>query len=90
MILEQADFVSTVRNGPMKVPGSSVHETSFSLDNTDGIVLFYDEDGKEGSPKYIKEKAIKKRYEIGYEVITISAFDIQDIVEEEQQKDWEW
>jgi uncharacterized phage-like protein YoqJ len=90
MILEQADFVSTVTKRPYEGPWQFRARDQFLLDHTDGIVLFYDEDGKEGSPKYIKEKAMKRYEEYGYEVITISAFDIQDIVEEEQQKDWEW
>nr|WP_295972243.1 SLOG family protein [uncultured Bacillus sp.] len=90
MILGQADFVSTVTKRPYEGPWQFKARDRFLLDNTDGILLFYDEEGKEGSPKYIKDKAMKRYEEYGYEIITISAYDIQVIIEEEQQKTREW
>lgn len=89
MILAQADFVSTVTKRPYEGPWQFRARDKFLLDNTDGILLFYDEDGKEGSPKYIQAKAWQRSEEDGYEVLTITAYDIQEIVEEEQQKHWD-
>jgi uncharacterized phage-like protein YoqJ len=50
---------------------------------TDGILLFYDEEASEGSPRFFKEKALKKQAEDGYRYIGISSEDIQNIADEE-------
>ncbi|MCQ6562745.1 DUF1273 domain-containing protein [Paenibacillus mendelii] len=50
---------------------------------TDGILLFYDEDAGEGSPKYFKEKALRKQELDGYRYISISSEDVQSVADEE-------
>jgi uncharacterized phage-like protein YoqJ len=50
---------------------------------TDGILLFYDEEASEGSPRFFKEKALKKHAEDGYRYIGISSEDVQSIADEE-------
>jgi uncharacterized phage-like protein YoqJ len=50
---------------------------------TDGILLFYDEEAGEGSPKFMMERALKKQAEEGYRYISIASDDIQSIVDEE-------
>lgn len=87
MILAEADFISSVTKRPYEGPWQFRARDKFLFDNTDGMLLFYDEEGKEGSPKYVKEKAMERYEQYGYEVITITAYDIQLIVEEEQQTD---
>jgi uncharacterized phage-like protein YoqJ len=51
---------------------------------TDGILLVYDDDAGEGSPKYTKDRALKKNASDGYRYINISAEDIQSIANEEE------
>jgi len=47
-------------------------------------LLFFDEDTP-GSPRYLKEMAEKKARVSSYQVMTINAYDIQVIVEEDRQ-----
>ena len=44
----------------------------------------YDEDSGEASPKYIKERALKKHLEEGYGYINIGAEEIQSMADEDQ------
>ncbi|GAB6929230.1 DUF1273 domain-containing protein [Paenibacillus sp. JCM 10914] len=53
------------------------------LRKTDGILLVYDEDNGEASPKFIKERALKKQSQEGYRFISIGSEEIQAIADEE-------
>ncbi len=52
---------------------------------TEGILLVYDEDASEGSPRFMKEKALRKNAIEGYRYIGVSSEDIQSIANEEEQ-----
>ncbi|WP_106768634.1 DUF1273 domain-containing protein [Paenibacillus faecalis] len=49
---------------------------------TDGILLVYDEDSGEASPKFVKQRALKKHMEEDYHYICIGSEDIQTAVDE--------
>lgn len=53
------------------------------LRKSDGILLFYDEDAGEASPKYMKQRALKKHEEEGYRYLSITAEDVQNIADEQ-------
>lgn len=53
------------------------------LRKTDGILLVYDEDGGEASPRFIKERALKKQAADGYRFISIGSEEIQAVADEE-------
>ncbi|RUT43761.1 DUF1273 domain-containing protein [Paenibacillus anaericanus] len=50
---------------------------------TDGILLVYDEESGEASPKYVKERALKKHESDGYIYLNIGMDDIQSIADED-------
>ncbi|WP_047152927.1 SLOG family protein [Aneurinibacillus tyrosinisolvens] len=88
-ILAQADFTTSVFNAPYEGPWMFKAKNKFLLDNTDGILVLYD-DEKEGSPKFILEEANKRYEKYGYYISMISSFDLQSIVEEEQEKNYDY
>ncbi|MGF7048186.1 putative phage-like protein YoqJ [Paenibacillus sp. DS2015] len=56
---------------------------------TDGILLIYDEDAGEGSPKFMKDKALKKHNQDGYVYLNITSEDIQSIADEENDRSFD-
>ena len=89
-ILSRADFVKPVSNLPYQNPKQFRQANEFLLAHSDGILLFYD-DEKESTVKYIKEMAELKSEEVQYPIFTITSYDLQVLVEEEQEKhrtDW--
>ena len=87
-IVSQADFVTSVTKRPYEAPWQFVEKDKFIIQNTDALLLLYDED-QEASPKYVKRLAEKYQEKNEYELITITAYDLQVIAEEMQQETWE-
>lgn len=86
-IVSQADFVTSVTKRPYEAPWQFVEKDKFIIQNTDALLLVYDED-QEASPKYVKRLAEKYQEQNEYELLTITAYDLQVIAEEMQQADW--
>ncbi|OLN21688.1 hypothetical protein BTO30_13355 [Domibacillus antri] len=90
MIISQADFVDAVSKKPYIAPWQFKARDEFSLDNTDALLLVYDEE-KEGSPRFLKAAA-DKRVESGeYSLFEITMYDLQTATEEMQERerpDW--
>ncbi|UQZ86564.1 hypothetical protein SK3146_05857 [Paenibacillus konkukensis] len=82
-IMQRADYVNSVTKTAYDGPWQFREKNKFLLRNSDGILLLYDEE-KEGSPKFIKEQALKLAERTDYRLLTITADDLQNIVEEEQ------
>ena len=80
-IVSQADFVQPVSNQPYVNPIQFKNRDQFVLNKTDGALIFYD-DEKEGSPQYFWKKAREHAQSHKYEVMQISFYDIQQIIEE--------
>lgn len=80
-IVSQADFVQSVSKQPYVNPMQFKNRDQFILDKTDGSLIFYD-DEKEGSPQYFWKKAWEYADSHKYEVLQISFYDVQQIIEE--------
>ncbi|WP_099351631.1 DUF1273 domain-containing protein [Fredinandcohnia onubensis] len=83
LILSQADYVNSITNRKYDNPSQFRLKNAFFLDKSDALLIFYDEE-KDGSPRYIYADAKKKSENEDYQLITINAYDLQAIVEEEQ------
>lgn len=86
-IVGKADFVTSVTKRPYEAPWQFVEKDKFIIQNTDGMLLIYDEDN-EASPKYVKNLAQKYADQHNYKIIEINAYDLQMISEELQREDW--
>ncbi|MGE7093850.1 DUF1273 domain-containing protein [Lysinibacillus sp. NPDC048646] len=86
-IVSQADFVTSVTKKPYEAPWQFIEKDKFIIQNTDGLLLVYDEEN-EGSPKYMKRLAEKYMKTNEYTLLMINAYDLQVIAEEIQQQDW--
>ncbi|MCA0754706.1 DUF1273 domain-containing protein [Paenibacillus sp. N4] len=82
-VLKGVDYYAAVSKQPYSGPWQFTARDELLFRKTDGILLVYDEDAGEGSPKYFKEKALKKQQTDGYVYIGISSEDIQSIADEE-------
>ena len=86
-IVAQADFVTSVSKRPYEAPWQFIEKDKFIIQNTDALLLIYDEDN-EASPKYVKKLAQRFCETHSYEIIEINAYDLQMVAEEMQQQDW--
>ena len=86
-IIENADFVTSVTKRPYEAPWQFTEKDKFIINNTDGMLLLYDEDN-EGSPKYVLNLVIKYMENNEYELLRINAYDLQVVAEEMQREDW--
>nr|WP_106782305.1 DUF1273 domain-containing protein [Lysinibacillus timonensis] len=86
-IVSNADFVTSVTKRPYEAPWQFVEKDKFIIQNTDALLLIYDEDN-EASPKYLKRLAEKYADTHPYELIYINAYDLQMVAEEIQQSEW--
>ncbi len=86
-IINNADFVTSVTKRPYEAPWQFIEKDKFIINNTDGMLLIYDEDN-EGSPKYILKLVEKYMEQNDYELIRINAYDLQMVAEELQRSDW--
>ena len=87
-ILSEADFVASITNRKYEKPWQLKAKTEFLLNKTDALLVLYDAE-KEGTPKYMVEDALKYSRQTGYQVITITPYDIQDIIDEERYNSYE-
>ncbi|MFJ8520119.1 DUF1273 domain-containing protein [Lysinibacillus xylanilyticus] len=86
-LVAQADFVTSVTKKPYEAPWQFIEKDKFIIQNTDGLLLIYDEEN-EGSPKYMKRLAEKYMETHEYTLLMITAYDLQVVAEEIQQQDW--
>ncbi|MCZ8535903.1 DUF1273 domain-containing protein [Paenisporosarcina quisquiliarum] len=87
MICANADFQTSVTKKPYEGPWQFIEKNKFIIRNSDGLLIIYDEEN-EGSPKFMKELAMKYAEKNDYQIITISADDLQLVATEEQQNQW--
>lgn len=89
-ILQAADFTKTLTDKPYVAPWQFKAANEFLLKKTDGIFLFYDEE-RDSSTKFIVEDAKLLTTTREYQLLILSSYDLQLLVEEEQEKlrtDW--
>jgi uncharacterized phage-like protein YoqJ len=82
-IIKKADYVNSVTKSKYSGPWQFAEKNKFLLRNSDGMILVYDEEN-EGSPKYIKKQAVQRGLSTHYPIISINAFDLQSIADDEQ------
>lgn len=87
-ILKDVDYYGTVSNQPYNGVWQLTARDELLIRKTDGVLLFYDEDAGEASPKYIKQRALKRCAEDGYRYLSITAEDVQGIADEESTVDY--
>ncbi|MCD9025010.1 DUF1273 domain-containing protein [Cohnella silvisoli] len=83
-ILKGVDYYGSVSKEPYSGVWQFTARDELLLRKTEGILLLYDEEAGEGSPRFIKEKALRKNLQEGYRYIGISSEDIESIANEEQ------
>lgn len=84
-LISKVDFSTSTSKEPYSGPWQFTARDELLLRKTDGILLVYDEEMGEASPKYIKQRALKKQAVENYPVITIGAEEIQAIADEDRQ-----
>lgn len=84
-IVRQVDYYGVVSKQPYQGVWQMTARDELLLKRTDGILLFYDEDAGEASPKFIKQRALKRHEADGYFFMTITAEDVQTIADEERR-----
>lgn len=87
-ILALADYTVSLTNKPYEAPWQFIEKNKFLLRNSDALLLLYDEEN-EGSPKFLKKIAIQLTETTNYELLTITADDLQLIAEDLQRAQWE-
>ncbi|HJF32452.1 MAG TPA: DUF1273 domain-containing protein [Sporosarcina psychrophila] len=87
-IIALADYHTSLTNRSYEAPWQFIEKDKFFMRNSDGILIVYDEEN-DGSPKFVKKAAEKYAERSDYQVLTISADDLQVIAEEEQMNEWQ-
>ncbi|MDI4650238.1 DUF1273 domain-containing protein [Cohnella hashimotonis] len=83
-ILKNVDYYAAVSKQPYSGPWQFTARDDLLLRKTEGIILVYDEEAGDASPKFMKEKALRKNREDGYLYLAVSSEDIQSAANEEQ------
>ena len=85
-ILQRADFVDSVTKRKYDNPSQFRLKNQFAIQKSDALLLVYDED-RDGSPKYLLQTAKNYQENNEYPITQITFYDLQLLVEEEQQKE---
>ena len=84
-IVAQADFFDVITKKKYENSWQFRLKNHFIVEKTDALILLYDAE-KEGSPKFLYETALKYQDNYPYDIRTITFYDLQMAVEEEQLK----
>jgi uncharacterized phage-like protein YoqJ len=85
-ILASADYVDSVSKKPYESPSQFRVKNQFLISKSDCLVILYDED-KAGTPDYYLSEAVKRKNKEEYQIFTITPYDIQSTIEDEQEND---
>jgi uncharacterized phage-like protein YoqJ len=84
MITLQADFYESISKKPYESPNQLKVKNQFLVEKSNGLLILYDEE-QPGSPKYYLEEANKKqKKDASFEIFTITPFDIDEMIQDEQ------
>ena len=83
-ILAQADFIDSITKKKYENPWQFRLKNQFFVEKSDSLLLFCDLE-KEGSPKFLYDTAMKYKQQNDYEIRLIGFYDLQVLVEEEQE-----
>lgn len=84
-IASKADYINSVFQDSYKGGYMFSQANQFILDNTEGTLLFYDEE-HEASPKFFKRTLIDFMSENQYTMDSISFFDLSEFIDEYMRK----
>jgi len=87
-ILKGVDYYGFVSKQPYSGVWQLKARDDLLLRKTDGMLLVYDEEAGEGSPRFYKEKALRKQAAEGYRYIAIGSDEIQQVADESRMADW--
>ncbi|MBC8079069.1 MAG: DUF1273 domain-containing protein [Gorillibacterium sp.] len=82
-IKDRVDYYGSVSKEPYNGVWQLRARDDLLFKKTDGILLFYDEEAGEASPKFYKERALKLQQQKGYQILMIHPEDVQSIADEE-------
>ncbi|KKO54219.1 DUF1273 domain-containing protein [Paenibacillus sp. DMB20] len=82
-ILKDVDFCAPVSKESYQGSWQFKARDELLLRKSDGILLVYDEDAGEASPRFMKERALKKHEEEGYGYMIIGPEEIQAVTDED-------
>ncbi|MBB6635213.1 DUF1273 domain-containing protein [Cohnella thailandensis] len=88
-IIGQVDYYGAVSKQPYSGVWQFKARDELLLRKSDGILLVYDEDSGEASPRFFKEAALRRNAKDGYRYLSIGAEDIQSIAEESESRYYE-
>lgn len=88
-IIQQADYTTVLMNRPYDGPWQFSERDKFLLRNSDGLLLVYDEEN-EGSPKWLRKLASPAAEQGDYQMLTISAEDLNLTAEEMRMEEEGW
>lgn len=83
-VLKGVDYYGATSKQPYVDVRQLRHRDDVLFAKTDGILLVYDEDAGAGSPRFYRERALKKHHEEGYRYICIGSEEIQSVADEER------
>lgn len=83
-IIQRADYVDSVSKRKYDSPAQLRLKNQFAIQKTDALLLVYDEE-RDGSPKYLLQTAKHYQENNHYPITQITFYDLQLLVEEEQQ-----
>ncbi|MBD2845026.1 DUF1273 domain-containing protein [Paenibacillus sp. IB182496] len=81
-ITDRVDYYAAVSNQPYQGGWQLAARDELLLRKTGGIILVYDEEAGEGSPRHIKNKALRKGAREDYRFMPIRLEDIQLLADE--------
>lgn len=84
-ILAQTDFIDSITKKPYEKPWQFRVKNQFFIEKSDSLLLFYDQE-KEGSPKFLFETACHYKESHTYDLRLFGFYDLQLLVDEEQEK----
>ncbi len=88
-IVNRIDYYGSVSKQPFSGAWQFQARDDLLLRKTDGILLVYDDENGEASPKYMKMNTLRKNAEDGYGYIAIGAEEIQNIASEQAFGDFD-
>lgn len=80
-VAQKADYINATSKRPYEGPWQYRANNEFLLNHSDALLIIYDEE-KEGSPKYIFQKAQRKNETENYPYFLINIYDLQTIADE--------
>ncbi|GBF72106.1 hypothetical protein PA598K_00342 [Paenibacillus sp. 598K] len=87
-LTQRVDYYGVVSQQPYQGTWQLAARDDLLLRKSDGILLFYDEERGEASPRFIKQRAWRKHEREGYGYYLITAEEVQALADEAQYESY--